>query len=324
MEKIFHLFACCVPFKGHRRSLIVDTQRSELFYIPNGLYDMLQHHKEELLVSKEKVVAEYLEFLLQNELGFVIEKHHHFPQIEWQWESASRVSNALFEIEDEDSYDMNLALSQIIALGCRNIYIKFLGKTTLDKVQEVFEVLKKHDFNSVDVCVSHDVLDMEKVTNFVYANPIIRNFILTDAEKNEMRQISEDGMSTIVLEQRSMSESKKLTPNLFNLSLKFIDESRRFHNHLHKKISIDSKGFVKNLPTFIEHFGHIDTTSLEEVISNKDFRDPWFIQKDQVSICKDCEHRYICPQITTQKEEIYSKPKACNYNPYTAQWENES
>ena len=48
----------------------------------------------------------------------------------------------------------------------------------------------------------------------------------------------------------------------------------------------------------------------------------WFIKKDDIEICKDCEFRYNCTDCRafTIENNVYSKPLKCNYNPYTNEW----
>ena len=55
-----------------------------------------------------------------------------------------------------------------------------------------------------------------------------------------------------------------------------------------------------------------------------DFKKYWFINKDQIAVCKDCEFRYICTDCRAyieNPEDMYSKPLKCAYNPYTSEWE---
>jgi hypothetical protein len=47
------------------------------------------------------------------------------------------------------------------------------------------------------------------------------------------------------------------------------------------------------------------------------------VRKDDIEVCKDCEFRYICTDCRIFKNDsndIYSKPKKCNYDPYTNTW----
>ena len=77
-DKIFTLFACCIPVKGATRSIICDIQRQHFDFIPNALYQLLTDHKQQsygAIVAhygdeNEAVIAEYFQFLAASEYGF--------------------------------------------------------------------------------------------------------------------------------------------------------------------------------------------------------------------------------------------------------------
>ena len=73
-----------------------------------------------------------------------------------------------------------------------------------------------------------------------------------------------------------------------------------------------------------QSFGNIENTTLKDAIEKPKFKDLWFINKDQIDVCKDCEFRYICPDcrgFIKDSENVYSQPAKCTYNPYICKWE---
>jgi uncharacterized protein len=51
----------------------------------------------------------------------------------------------------------------------------------------------------------------------------------------------------------------------------------------------------------------------------------WNITKDKISVCKECEFRYICRDCRVfrkNKKNIYSKSSLCNYDPIRGKWLN--
>ena len=73
-----------------------------------------------------------------------------------------------------------------------------------------------------------------------------------------------------------------------------------------------------------QSFGNIKDTTLQEALDHPDFKKYWNVTKDQISVCKDCEFRYICTDCRgyiENPEDMYSKPLKCGYNPYTCEWE---
>ncbi|MCR9102370.1 MAG: grasp-with-spasm system SPASM domain peptide maturase, partial [bacterium] len=111
---------------------------------------------------------------------------------------------------------------------------------------------------------------------------------------------------------------------LFCHALNTFTESINHNSCLNRKISIDTEGNIKNCPSMKESYGNIKDTTLLEALEKPGFKKYWNITKDQISVCKDCEFRYICTDCRAYLEDpddIYSKPLKCGYNPYTCEWE---
>ena len=75
-----------------------------------------------------------------------------------------------------------------------------------------------------------------------------------------------------------------------------------------------------------KNYGNIKDTTLEEAINKPGFKDLWFINKDKIDVCKDCEFRYMCTDCRAfikDPENIYSQPAKCTYNPYICLWEGQ-
>jgi hypothetical protein len=73
-------------------------------------------------------------------------------------------------------------------------------------------------------------------------------------------------------------------------------------------------------------YGNIKDTTLKEALEKPGFKDLWFIHKDQIDVCQDCEFRYICTDCRAfikDSNNIYSQPAKCGYNPYIAKWQNQ-
>ncbi|GHT72873.1 hypothetical protein AGMMS50262_02860 [Bacteroidia bacterium] len=76
----------------------------------------------------------------------------------------------------------------------------------------------------------------------------------------------------------------------------------------------------------IQTFGHINKVKLKSVVESAEFQCLWTIKKDEITVCKDCEYRYICTDCRAfikDPSDIYSQPAKCTYNPYIAKWEGE-
>ena len=109
----------------------------------------------------------------------------------------------------------------------------------------------------------------------------------------------------------------------FTMNIKHITEAQHHNTCLNRNISIDAEGNIKNCPSMAQSFGNIKDTTLQEALTHPDFKKYWNVKKDQISVCKDCEFRYICTDCRAyieNPEDMYSKPLKCGYNPYKGEW----
>ena len=114
-----------------------------------------------------------------------------------------------------------------------------------------------------------------------------------------------------------------ISPSLFNLNIYSFTESQKHNTCLNRKISVDVNGEIKNCPSMAKSYGNIRDTTLTEAIGKPGFKDVWYIHKDQIKVCQDCEFRHVCTDCRAyiqDPDDIYSKPAKCSYNPYTATW----
>ena len=61
------------------------------------------------------------------------------------------------------------------------------------------------------------------------------------------------------------------------------------------------------------------------MLENSDLKKYWFINKDKISVCQDCEFRHVCTDCRAyieNPEDLYSKPLKCGYDPYANVWED--
>jgi SPASM domain peptide maturase of grasp-with-spasm system len=127
------------------------------------------------------------------------------------------------------------------------------------------------------------------------------------------------------VEQNAFSEKDcgAIKPEFFTINLNTYTEALNHNSCLNRKISIDSRGYIKNCPSMEESFGHISVKNFKEVLFEKSFKKLWNITKDVIEDCKDCEFRYICTDCRAYLESpqnVYSKPLKCGYDPYTGIW----
>ena len=117
----------------------------------------------------------------------------------------------------------------------------------------------------------------------------------------------------------------EISKELFSINIPVFMESLKHNTCLNRKVSIDIDGNIKNCPSMKNSFGNIKYDKIEDVIKTIEFKKNWFIHKDLIDICKDCEFRRVCTDCRGFVEEPnnqLSKPLKCGYSPKTNEWED--
>ena len=69
--------------------------------------------------------------------------------------------------------------------------------------------------------------------------------------------------------------------------------------------------------------GNLERHSLRNIV-NDGLTFYWKLNRDKVSVCRDCEYRYICrdcrPWAYGYSGDLYAKTPTCTYNPYQGEW----
>src|SRR5690606_5787388 len=130
---------------------------------------------------------------------------------------------------------------------------------------------------------------------------------------------------TIYYVKQSMSDSKhggcceiSLHTMQFN-DIKYFHRAKKYNSSLYKRVAIDSRGNIKNCLSMNEIFGNVQDISISEIINSDKFKSIWFIKKDDIEICRDCEFRYHCNDCRAFVDR-HAKPLKCKYDPYTTKW----
>ena len=154
----FILFADCIPVKGFNRSIICDTKSNNFYFIPNGLYDLLETYngksiqdiKNDFEYQYHEIIDEYFDFLICNRLLFFHSNPALFPKMGTAWNSSSLITNIIIDY-DEVLHDFNVLLPQFESLKCSYIQLRFYKKISLDYINSIVEALKKEKSRIVSI-----------------------------------------------------------------------------------------------------------------------------------------------------------------------------
>lgn len=338
-QKIHRLFAPCIPVKGFRRSIIADINRHQLLHIPNSLYNILTECRNMTLAEiiekygkeNESVILNYFDYLESNELTFTIDRSELtlFPNLPLQWDFPSMCSNAIIDIKPNSSYDIESAFHKLDELDCFHLQIRVFFLTDRQYVERLLYNVHEKSFRSV-----HLVLDYSKeledtcINEWTLLFPKLAKTELYNAPKDKYCYLS-NGLSLMVMYKKLISSSSdcgKVSSKYFSIETKHFTESQHHNTCLNRKVCIDAEGDIKNCPAMVKSYGNIKDTTLEEAINQPGFKDLWYICKDQIDVCKDCEFRYMCTDcrcFIKDPDNIYSQPAKCTYNPYICLWEGQ-
>src|SRR5690606_37404254 len=117
---------------------------------------------------------------------------------------------------------------------------------------------------------------------------------------------------------------------LFGVNVKLFREAQHFNTYFVNKIYFDKNGDIKNSIRLTKSFGNIENLhkveDLSKIVAKKDFQEYWFVHKDLIDICKNCEYRYFCVDnripIKRNENEWFNTVE-CNYNPFIGAWPGE-
>ncbi len=332
------LFECCQMTKGYSRTLLIDFQRREIEFFDNEIYRIfyegLNRKKNVSSIlsfypdEEKKIIEEYFHYMIEKEYAFLCPKNRvaFFPSLNLEWDHPSIITNCIIDlnpnITNSDSYYK--AIDQLHDLGCEHLQIRdFFGCNP-----PIIENLLKRCVNTiifkVELLIKFSThYSMDYCNALLSKYPIINELILHSTGFSKIIPL-ETTQTFYITEQviNSHEHCGVVSKAYFNLSQEHYTESINFNTCLNRKISVDENGFIKNCPSMKNSFGHIDSTSFNDVILNEEFTSLWKIKKEQVETCSFCEFRNICTDCRAfhPSDLNYNKPLKCNYDPISMTW----
>lgn len=336
MNNYFCLHACCLVVKGYAQSIICDLQRDAYIPIPNELYEILvkdiseKSIKEIVSELESDAIIEWLNLLAEKEYGFYVDTKYElakFPSIKWEFFEAKPITNAIIDIDQNSCHDIENIFTQLSELLCEVVELRFFYSEQINKISSLLSMADDSSFRSIEILVQFSLRFTEDEINGLFNNcDRLHKLTLHGANKNMIKEIV-PGKKIIVFTDQLIDSEKHcgiVSKSMFVSNAFMFAEAKYYNSCLNKKISVDRQGFIKNCPSYEKSYGHISHILLKDVLKNEKFRLPWQINKDKIEDCKICEFRYICQDCRAyvkNKDNQYSKPLKCRYNPYEAIWE---
>lgn len=337
MNKHILLYESCRLVKGYNRTCLVDQQRLKIELVDNEIFKIfdsenLEKSKSEILdnysVDEKEIINEYFDFLIKNEYAFECTKEEiiFFPKLSLDFDIPSKISNCILDFSTipDDMFNYQKFIQDLDNYGCENIQIRIFTDTNLNNLSRFLSIFDQTIIYRIELLLKHNTeKEEEEYKKFLKKHARVNELILHSAPFDRSLTLNSNQrlimLNDIIIDERKCG---LVSPKYFNPRQEHFFESQNHNSCLNKKISIDKNGDIKNCPSMSKSYGNIENTSLKEVISNFEFKKPWFISKYNIDVCKDCEFRYICTDCRAYLESDVSKmkPKKCKYNPYNNQW----
>ena len=329
------LYANCITVRGHQRSLICDLQMGTFEFIPNSLHEIITKYfhltREEIdeeFPTYSDTLEEYFDFLSSKKMIFFTNNPMNFPKLSLAWDEPAFISNAIIDVGFQEKIDFGLVFNDLSDLGCKFLQMRYYNEIDLAQVDKVLNLLERKRILYIDILLKKtEYHTLEELRKFCKRHQRVMNLYIHSAEKDEVLYNSPKNWGNIYAIKQSIDGSIHcgiVVPSYFTTNLPTFTEAQQHNTCLNRKISIDTEGYIRNCPSMKEHYGNIKDTTLQDALAHPDFKKYWFVNKDQISVCKDCEFRYICTDCRAyieNPEDMYSKPLKCGYNPYTCEWE---
>lgn len=331
--RYFIIYSNCILTRGAKRTSISDTHKKQIYFIPNSIHeDILELKKidydsfcEKKSPEEKSILNSYIDLFIEEGLGFFTSQKDLFPNINLDYYSPEVINNAIIDIDNKSDYNLNDIISNLKEFQCKFIEIRIYSDFSISKLSKLLMDSDLGFLNNIDIIMKHPNINenLQPLENLIIKNEIIGRVTLHSSKEDGKHKNLD--IYKIKKNITSCFGCGQIDKKYFSLNLKTISESQKYNTCLHKKISVDVNGNIKNCPSMNQHFGNIKNTSFKDVLENPNFKKYWYINKNQVKVCKDCEFRNVCTDCRSYLEnpkDIYSKPLKCGYDPYNNKWEN--
>jgi len=335
MEMIYK-YPSCVTIKGYSRSVIQDLYYGEYFFIPNLLCDILGNINGKTIddIIREtdddrNIINEFICFLKEKDVIYLSEQQLSFKDLIIEFDYPAKVSNAIIEIELSNSKLYEI-IYQLESLGCEHLQIYIKDVLDLKDYDYIFSNFKNSRVSSIDIITKYNkkLDNTEILRRFFNSEKRLFNIIFYDAIKSKKENFDPFGNKRMLFikDNLTFKDCGCMHPMNLQNSMSFFTEAQKHNTCLNRKVYIDIEGNIKNCPAMTKVYGNIKDTKLEEAITKDGFKNLWYVNKDKIDVCKDCEFRYMCSDCRAFIKDdgnIYSQPSKCNYNPYVCKWDGQ-
>jgi SPASM domain peptide maturase of grasp-with-spasm system len=339
-SKVFLLYPFCKLVKGYARCAIYDLEAKKLHLISNSVYDFIDSSRgksqEDIYdlydTSGKEVVNSLISSLLNKNLVRFVKKKDYtrFLPMQIPPERESLIENMVIDIDAESVYNLYDAFRKIVVFGLRVIQLRFLYNINFDQLVQIIAEAYAIGAEAIELLIPFKTIeDIENPYVLFDKYQNITNLYVWNATTDKAEDYKQ---CRILFMKKSVNYSDScgfVSEKSFLCNKRFYVDAQNRNTCLWKKCAIDKNGIIKNCPYMQQGFGNINDTTVEQlkhIVKSKEFTHLFVIQKDDIQTCNVCEFRYACFDcrvFLSERNNIFSKPIKCNYDPYKAKWVNE-
>ena len=338
-NSVFTLYPFCILVDGYAKSAIYDLEFNKLHTISNAMSTFIRQSQGKSLIYIYSLFDNYQSDLLDSFIFSLIDKQlatfvneddlMRFSSLDNQSEETSLINSFVIDIDSDSTYDVKMAIKKISLFPLQVIQIRFLYKIDFNILVKHIKIISETCAESIEIIISYSsVADI----NYIYRLlDEYQNITCIYLWGSPLDKIINYMQCRIIYRQNLLNANDscgEVNCSNFIIHKRFYLESLNYNTCLNKKCSIDKYGIIKNCPYMQQGYGYIDNTTTEElhfIIQDQKFIKYSCIKKDDISTCSVCEFRYACFDCRVfieDKEDLFSKPRKCKYNPYTGKWKN--
>lgn len=319
-NNFFVLHQDCQIVKGYKNILLFDLYRKVTINITQ-FYSLFIDDKYIKNINEN---SEIITLLLEEDLGSIGTKSTDHKKLNWF--TSNSINEIIIEFSSSAFSDIEFICNKIKEIGVEYLQIRFVEESFIN-LNKFLNYLSDSCIRTIEIVYPFNQNTSKNDTLIKLANKTSRVQVIYFYNAPFNRSVQQSGLFTIIYYEKNLINNNHcgvVSLDYFMIDIKNFSKAKNYNNCLKDKLFIDWNGEIKNCPAFVDSFMNIrnlSLNSLDKKIKNDKIRN---ITKDFISICKDCEFRYICTDCRAYTEDptdIYSKPLKCGYNPYTGEWE---
>lgn len=314
---------------GHLRGIIYDLSRSSHTFLPLALVNALKELEGSPLRAIEQRLKDlglgngnWIERLFKEEILFMTPEEFapNFEPLDLRYERPGALNAAVLHFSWAD-HDV---LSVLDEHNCEHLAVEIEPKH-IKELPTFWKTMGKLSMNWVSLHLNHSPSISRMISRIVgrKPSPKLRQICIHGAPFNK----GEVNRTVPVLYVALPTPGQGHKPCLI-MHQDIYMEALAYNPYFNRKLFINAEGLLNAANETSIPLGRKRqrAAAVRAYIENLGNHSLWRISKDMVSVCRDCELRYMCidSRVPVRRTDgTYYYESECDYNPYIARWRDQ-